>query len=774
MLTSLKAIEEYRRGAEPPVPAYTWLRFLVSAEERIVNLERIRSIHELADANPVLDYVERTLRILDGLKLSFWVKEILETVLVWSETAKGGTVRQRMQWQADGVNLFVHNIGSVQLFDRFNEMGETGTDKLLVIRTLIETHGLLGQYIRGEVPFEGNEPLTEIVKRGLLTPEELQSLLIPLNHCIIGAVSPELWSTLRSEVEELTAHISSGEQPGVWSVRERLRKLRSGSIRQGENFEAEYEKVATALEAIECVRVDKAEAPEATERAGVDEAEEAMPQGGQVFVGEALDGGTGQAGQPARTKQAEHIGQAGYPGLALERALQPLAGKTLWYVESALQEFSLEEVVKVFMLALQTGATTDSAMTMRDEPVHHISFERLMNAMYYDYKGVKKINVYKKRIIEKFLRELAFEHIGSSGAPVNPHLAYKVERSPSAADTVFFTFEFSAAAEKLIEFCMEAEKSPLYEKAVLLLFDLFELRRDAYDRFHNEEEYLETMNRTADYKSVMLEFITGEKVLDIGPGGGVMLDLIEQRLPEKQPVGIDISTNVIEALNRKKQLEGHRWEVLKGDALNLKDYVHPGTVGTVIFSSILHELYSYIEWNGSRFNLDTVAAALRSAFDVLAAGGRIIIRDGIMTEPVEMKRRIRFLAQEDKEWLLRYTGDFAGRQIQVEYAENGDAVMPVNDAMEFLYTYTWGEEAYVHEVQEQFGYFTSSGYADFIGKVLGPEAVIVEFRHFLQEGYTEALAGKVVFMDEKGAPVPLPDSTCLIVIEKRGETHLDN
>ncbi|MEY9096411.1 class I SAM-dependent methyltransferase [Paenibacillus sp. RC84] len=790
MLTSLEAIEAYRRGAEPPVPAYTWLRFLVSAEERIVNLERIRSIHELADANPVLDYVERTLRILDGLELSFWVKEILETVLVWSETAKGGTVRQRMQWQADGINLFVHNIGSAQLFDRFNEMGDTGTDKLLVIRSLIATHGLIGQYIRGEVPFEGNEPLTEIVKRGLLTPEELQSLLLPLNHSIIGAVSPELWNTVRSEVEELASLISSGEQPGAWSVRERLRKLRSGSIRQGENFEAEYEKVAERLEAIE--------------RARVDEAGERMPPNGQVFVGEAFDGGTGQvkqtgqagsaeqagandydgpmrqagqdeeAGQTARTKQAGPIGQVRYSGLALERALQPLAGKTLWYVESALQEFSLEEVVKVFMLALQTGANTVSATTMTDEPVHHISFERLMNAMYYDYKGVKKINVYKKRIIEKFLRELAFEHIGSSRAPVNPHLAYKVERSPSAADTVFFTFEFSAAAEKLIEFCMEAEKSPLYEKAVLLLFDLFELRRDAYDRFHNEEEYLETMNRTADYKSVMLEFITGEKVLDIGPGGGVMLDLIEQRLPDKKPVGIDISTNVIEALNRKKQLEGHHWEVLKGDALNLKDYVHPGTVGTVIFSSILHELYSYIEWNGSRFNRDTVAAALRSAFDVLGVGGRIIIRDGIMTEPAEMKRRIRFLAQEDKEWLMRYTGDFAGRQIQVEYAENGDVVMPVNDAMEFLYTYTWGEEAYVHEVQEQFGYFTPSDYADFIGKVLGSEAVIVEFRHFLQEGYTDALAGKVVFMDEKGAPVPLPDSTCLIVIEKRGETHLDN
>jgi hypothetical protein len=29
--------------------------------------------------------------------------------------------------------------------------------------------------------------------------------------------------------------------------------------------------------------------------------------------------------------------------------------------------------------------------------------------------------------------------------------------------------------------------------------------------------------------------------------------------------------------------------------------------------------------------------------------------------------------------------------------------MPVNDAMEFLYTYTWRPESYVHEVQGRFG-----------------------------------------------------------------------
>lgn len=87
-----------------------------------------------------------------------------------------------------------------------------------------------------------------------------------------------------------------------------------------------------------------------------------------------------------------------------------------------------------------------------------------------------------------------------------------------------------------------------------------------------------------------------------------------------EPIGIDISSNVIEALERKKQMESHRWHVMKGDALQLDQYVEAGTVDTVIFSSILHELYSYIERDGHRFNTETVAAALRSAFHVLPPG----------------------------------------------------------------------------------------------------------------------------------------------------------
>jgi SAM-dependent methyltransferase len=706
MLKSLQAIESYRNGEELPLEDHPWLMYIVQAEQAIVNLERVESLRELNDHNPVLDYVERTLRLLDSLPLSYWIKELVEETLVWSEAAKGGSSRQRRMWQLEGINCFVHNIGSAQLYwryasraaadaepephsDRIHAPG-AAAEKTTIIHRLIETHGLIGQQIRGEVPPAANRPLSALVEEGLLTADELERLLFALNHCIISAVSPELWQEVRTGVMELIAAIASGSLDVPLPMEERLQRMRSGPIAKGEDFSGEWSRLE----------------------------------------------------------------QEGFPSAMLE-PLQPL---TFWYVESALQTFSLEQFLKVMSL---TASGTELA------GLNHVSFEAVMNSLYYDYKGVKKINVYKKRIIEKYLSELGWEDIAGGSVPAgNPHLVHRLRRQAHLPDTVFFDFEFSPAAEKLIEFCMEAEKSALYERAVLLLFDLFDLRRDAFDRFHNEDSYLSQMNDTADYKAVILEYVTGSTVLDIGPGGGVLLDLIEEKMPGVTPVGIDISSNVIEALRQRKQREGRRWEVLQGDALNLKDFVEAGSVDTVIFSSILHELYSYVPLNGKKFNHETVAAALASAFEVLAEGGVIIIRDGIMSEPETDRRRIRFLEQDGMAWLARYAEDFAGRRIQYEAAGEQEVLMPVNDAMEFLYTYTWGEEAYVHEVQEQFGYFTPSQYAGFIKRYLGEQAEIEVFRHYLQEGYTEALRDRVIITDEDGTEVPLPDSTCFIVIRK--------
>ena len=637
MLTSLEHIRMYREGRGDPalLSDNRWLQYIVTAEERIVNLERIQSLQQLANSNPVLDYVERTLQVLDGLPLSFWIKETIEEVLKWSETAKGGSVRQRIAWQEQGISLFAHNVGSAQLYGQHTR--NQRQERVLLTHTLIFTHGLIGQYLRGEVPLAENAPLYHLIERGIVSAQEMRDLLLPLNQCIIAAVSPE--------------------QP-------------------------------RALDSL--------------------------------------------------------------------RALEP---KALWYVEAALHECTFEEFVKIFLLAL--------AAPEMGAHIRHISFERLMNGMYYDYRGRKHLNVYKKRMIEQALRSLTCDDIATGAKPDSPHLDLRIERADGMADSVYVDFVFSPAAERLIEFCIEAEKMPLYERAILMLFDLFELRRDAYDRFHNEEAYLSDMNGSADYKQVILDYVTGSRVIDIGPGGGVMLDLFEERLPEAEAIGIDISQNVIEALERKKMLENRRWHVMKGDALDLKRFVAPQSIDTVIFSSILHELYSYIEYEGQQFNPKTIAAALRSAFDVLSPGGRIIIRDGIMSEPEEQMRIIRFRNADGLPWLERYAKDFAGRRISVERLSPFEAKLPINDAMEFLYTYTWGPEAYVHEVQEQFGYFTPTQYAEFIQRTLGERAAILRCDHYLQDGYTEALAPKISLLNERGEPVRLPDSTCLIVIEKK-------
>lgn len=520
MLKSLEAITLYREGIQDHLEDNLWLKLIVQAEEQIVNLERVESLEELDRKNPVLDYVERSLQLLDQLPRSIWIKELVEETLIWSEAAKGGTLKERLLWQEEGINCFVHNIGSAQLYGK--HLSGTVSDKSALVHRLIETHGLIGQQIRGEVPPEVNKPLRDLVEEQSLTAEELERLLTVLNHCIIGAVSPELWLNVEHEVKQLITLIASGELASPMPMKERLRRMRLGPISRGEDFTTEWAKL---------------------------------------------------------TQEGFHA----------ER-LESLSNTIFWYVESAMQTFSLEQFLKVMVLAAQRA---------QNEPLRHISFEQVMNSIYYDYKGVKKINVYKKRIIEKYLSELRWEDIEKGTLPdENPHLMLRPYAKEHLPDTVFFQFLFSAAAEKLIEFCMEAEKSPLYERAVLLLFDLFELRRDAFDRFHNEDTYLSQMNNTADYKAVILEHVIGKKVLDIGPGGGVLLDLLEERMPEVTPIGIDISNNVVEALRQRKQREGRQWEVLQGDALNLEDFVEAGTVGTVIFSSILHELYSYVPLNG--------------------------------------------------------------------------------------------------------------------------------------------------------------------------------
>ncbi len=689
MMNALHAIHRYESGDLQVLKSQRWLMHLALTREHSVNLERIQSLEDRKH-NYTLQYVKRSLDILEGLPGEHAHKAFVEQALQWAEAAKAGLPHHRAQWIEAGCNLAVHNEGSACIY--LAEAGEANGDTRRIVHTLIATHGLIGQYLRGEVLLSESRALHSLVTTGLLSAPELSDVLMLLNRCVIAAVSPALCEGVAAEVRAAVELVARGNFAGQFDARERLRRLRTASSRNGEDFEREYGAMLSdpqALTHVECL----------------------------------LD-----------TVQ-------------------------LWYVEGALYDFSFEQFIKVLLLAARAVAGT---------PARHLSFEPFMQALYYERQGRKHVNFYRKRVIEHCLTGLTYEDILAGAPCASPHAAPEITLNASA-DTAFFTFRFSSAGSALMDFCVEAERSDvLYEKAVLMLFDFFGLRRDRYDRFHEEAQYLATMNSTIDHKSVLLEHIAGSRVLDIGPGGGALMDLIEERLPHCRVTGVDISQNVVEELRRKKQLEHRRWDVIHGDALDLAKHVQPGQVDTVIFCSILHELFSYIPFHGRKFNHETIAAALRSAFEVLSPGGRILIRDGIMTEPEDTRRIIRFRSEEGLKFLRRYAADFQGRPIGYETLGRNEVSMFVNDAMEFLYTYTWGEPSYVHEVQEQFGYFTPTAYQRFIEDTLGSQARILELRHYLQDGYALALSQKIELFDEAGSPARLPDSTCLIVIEKAG------
>ena len=664
-----------------------WYQYLYYTENSAVNVERVETVAGIT-GRETLDYVLRTLAILDSEELAadgsayLLTPEdytLLRTTLAWSEVAKGGTAKDRADWEEKGYPLDIHNIASAEIFleeypDGTLNFGEsTGNQangyegsapERKIIYTLIQTHGMIGQCLRGEVPVSGNEPLLALQ----LPKPRLIALLRLLNECIIRGVSDNLWQRVKAGVYSLIDRIAAGDL-SEFPAEIRVRSLLPGLAE--------------------------------------------IPQALVNFFEEKF-----------------------FPKYEL------------WYFEAALSDFDADQILQIL---------TGLADGMEGKTARYISFKPLADSLYYDYEGKKHINVYKKRIIEKHLRD---------SSVVNVSLSIR-----NAGSAVLVDFAFSRVCEKLIDFCVEAERSGLlsFEKSITVLYDMFGFRRDEFDRLNNEEKYLATMNSSEEStKNTIIEYAVGQTVVDVGSGGGVLLDLLEQRFPEKTVIGTDISENVIAVLNKKKHTEGHHWTVERHNFVDGPFLVdgERGRVDTVIFSSIIHEIFSYTETPEGRFQISVVKKALENAFDSLAPGGRIVIRDGVKTPVAEGNDTltVTFRERAGLEFFKNYMNDFEGlpdiddRRITID-EEKLRVSACTNFIREFLYTYTWGQESYSHEVQEQFGYFTIDEYREYL-EDLGMKVIRADA--FLEPGYPEHLRPLVTL-----EPDVFPDSNCIVIAEKK-------
>lgn len=200
------------------------------------------------------------------------------------------------------------------------------------------------------------------------------------------------------------------------------------------------------------------------------------------------------------------------------------------------------------------------------------------------------------------------------------------------------------------------------------------------------------------------QWVSPGLIVDAGIGTGAILKALSKKFPSSQMIGIDASRHFA-ALAKKKFRNNPKIEIIHAD---LRDPVVPAdSASTMIFSAVLHELYSY---NG--YSMKAVVRALKNARRALVPGGRLIIRDGVRPIPKEV-----FLwLKNDTELhntFRKFSREFKyGSGAKYEKYGDGEKTMYRLDlatAYEFLskkdYKENWGLE-----INEEFGYLTLPGY----------------------------------------------------------------
>jgi SAM-dependent methyltransferase len=278
-----------------------------------------------------------------------------------------------------------------------------------------------------------------------------------------------------------------------------------------------------------------------------------------------------------------------------------------------------------------------------------------------------------------------------------------------------------------------------------------------------DSRYSERMDSSLGDKTRLLPYLKG-KVLDVGCGDGVLLRAIVDA--GFTGFGLDATE---ESVTRSLSLVPEAITKL-GFADETDTLFGNKFFDTIVCSSVLHEVFSYGSPKAEMLSELTLEETFASFSRALKAGGNLVIRDGVMPDTWDSPVTVKFLEGEESEGIrlaaeylemipFRGTGY---HKVDLKQGDSSSVTGNLKSAMEFLYTYTWGEETFEREAQELYGSFTLSDYAVFLGlhgfKVL-------EAYSYLQPGYHDNLVNRVLLSSD-GIPINFPDSNCIIIAEK--------
>lgn len=247
---------------------------------------------------------------------------------------------------------------------------------------------------------------------------------------------------------------------------------------------------------------------------------------------------------------------------------------------------------------------------------------------------------------------------------------------------------------------------------------LSELAQKRYFRVYGRAMDAAIRQKTED----IFPWVKQGTICDAGFGTGLFLRNLAQRFRNSDIYGVDASRHFfIQAKKRFRKIP--RVHLLRANLL--KQAFPGGFLDTKIFSSVLHEVYSY---NGYR--KQAVERALRASFRELKQGGCLIIRDGIKPEKAEVflrflpEKRRHFsgdpMAADTETMFLRFAREFKGGAVEyvATYTRGGQRLYKIDlsSAYEFLSKKDFRRNWHI-EISEQFGYFTQPEYIALLRRV---------------------------------------------------------
>lgn len=272
-----------------------------------------------------------------------------------------------------------------------------------------------------------------------------------------------------------------------------------------------------------------------------------------------------------------------------------------------------------------------------------------------------------------------------------------------------------------------------------------------------EPHYFDRMAAAAEEKLELTAHIVPGSVADIGAGGGELSRRLSERPEVTDAWAIDNSIDSIRRLNQIPSIHS-----LFGSTERLTEFAGEHGVDNIVFSSVLHEVWSYAPQGLQDYAWEK---ALRDAVDALAPGGRLIIRDFVLPERPDERAVLRTPGDAEDAMIYDYLEQTPFHDLQVlDEIDEHVFVGTRRTVSEALLTVNWGPRSLARESQERYGLHTLDEYSGCV-LALSDEISRLTSVSQVQPGYIEHLSEWSCFVEDGTSW--FPDTKALWVFEKK-------